>query len=86
MPGTGRLPDWTSARAVRFAPTYPENERLLSWLRTETPEPVIEPELPIVDWRVLSFLSSLALTLAASLLRDPCLTLTAPLGFTWKEA
>ena len=33
MPGTGRLPDWTNNRVVRFAPTYVENERLLAWLR-----------------------------------------------------
>eukprot|EP00404_Azadinium_spinosum_P035005 CAMPEP_0180649416 /NCGR_PEP_ID=MMETSP1037_2-20121125/51572_1 /TAXON_ID=632150 /ORGANISM="Azadinium spinosum, Strain 3D9" /LENGTH=38 /DNA_ID= /DNA_START= /DNA_END= /DNA_ORIENTATION= len=29
--------------------TCPENEELLAWLRRETPELVIEPELEIVD-------------------------------------
>mmetsp|Transcript_3783 Transcript_3783/g.12031 ORF Transcript_3783/g.12031 Transcript_3783/m.12031 type:complete len:369 (+) Transcript_3783:72-1178(+) len=38
-----------SRRTDRFAKTYPENEEILSWLRKETPEPVLEPELPIVD-------------------------------------
>jgi hypothetical protein len=49
MPATGTLPDLSSGRAVRYAPTYAENEALLSWLRTEAPEDVLEPELPIVD-------------------------------------
>lgn len=36
--------------ALRAAPTgYAENEGLESWLRKEEPEPVLEPELPIVD-------------------------------------
>ena len=29
--------------------TYPENEPLEHWLAQETPEPVLEPELPIID-------------------------------------
>lgn len=29
--------------------TYPENERLAGWLAQEVPEPVIEPDLPIID-------------------------------------
>ncbi len=29
--------------------TYPENEPLVQWLEQETPEPVLEPELPIID-------------------------------------
>lgn len=46
---TGSLPDLSNRRPVRFADTYPENELLLSWLRTEVVEEVLEPELPIVD-------------------------------------
>jgi len=38
-----------SRRGKRYAATYPENEELLVWLRQETPEQVLEPELPIVD-------------------------------------
>ena len=37
------------ARLERYASTYPENEPLLSWLRTETVEDVLEPEMPICD-------------------------------------
>jgi len=29
--------------------TYPENQRITQWLAREVPEPVLEPELPIVD-------------------------------------
>ena len=29
--------------------TYPENEALVQWLERETPEAVLEPELPIID-------------------------------------
>ena len=36
-------------RAERYAPTHAENEELLAWLRTEVPESVLEPELPIID-------------------------------------
>jgi hypothetical protein len=46
---TGRAPDLSPSRNIRFANTYPENEALLAWLRTEPQEPVLEPELPIVD-------------------------------------
>jgi L-fuconolactonase len=28
---------------------YPENEKLEDWLVQETPEAVLEPELPIID-------------------------------------
>lgn len=38
-----------SQRVERFAQTYIVNEEILSWMRKETPEPVLEPELPIVD-------------------------------------
>ncbi|HIG44119.1 MAG: amidohydrolase family protein [bacterium] len=39
---------------------YPENEKLHNWLDRETPETVIEPELPIIDphhhlWDIRSF-------------------------------
>jgi len=33
----------------RYASTYPENEEILSWLRKEEPEQVLEPALPIID-------------------------------------
>jgi len=36
-------------RTERYAASFPENEELLSWLRKEKLEPVLEPELPIVD-------------------------------------
>ncbi|CAE8608431.1 unnamed protein product [Polarella glacialis] len=36
-------------RTTRYADRYPENEKLLQWLRKEAPEPVLEPELPICD-------------------------------------
>ena len=36
-------------RVERYAPTHAENEELLAWLRTEVPEPVLEPGLPIID-------------------------------------
>ena len=49
MPDTGSLPDLSNGRPVRFADTYAENEALLSWLRTEVFEEVLEPDLPIVD-------------------------------------
>uniref|UniRef100_A0A7S4SMC5 Amidohydrolase-related domain-containing protein n=1 Tax=Alexandrium monilatum TaxID=311494 RepID=A0A7S4SMC5_9DINO len=38
-----------SSRGERFAARFPENEELLSWLRKEQPEPVLEPDLPILD-------------------------------------
>ena len=47
---TGAAPDFSAGRAERFAATYPENEALLSWLRLEPWEPVLEPDLPCVDW------------------------------------
>ena len=40
--------DYTK-RTERFHATYPENENLYNWLRKEEPEPVIEPDLPIID-------------------------------------
>eukprot|EP00747_Dinoflagellata_sp_TGD_P048792 gnl/TRDRNA2_/TRDRNA2_145821_c0_seq1.p1 gnl/TRDRNA2_/TRDRNA2_145821_c0~~gnl/TRDRNA2_/TRDRNA2_145821_c0_seq1.p1 ORF type:complete len:377 (+),score=36.51 gnl/TRDRNA2_/TRDRNA2_145821_c0_seq1:50-1180(+) len=36
-------------RPDRYKQNYSENEEILSWLRKETPEPVLEPDLPIVD-------------------------------------
>jgi len=38
-----------SRRAERYGRAHPENEEILSWLRREAPEPVLEPDLPIVD-------------------------------------
>jgi len=49
MAQTGEKPLVTHARKERFAASYPENEPILSWLRKEAVEEVLEPELPIVD-------------------------------------
>lgn len=38
-----------SRRKERYAANYPENEEVLAWLRQEVEEPVLEPEMPIVD-------------------------------------
>lgn len=46
---TGSFPDRTPGRLCRYASVYPENERLLRWLRSEQHESVLEPELEIVD-------------------------------------
>merc|ERR1719160_2345017 len=45
----GVKPIVSKDRAVRYASTYPENEPLYEWLRKETPEEVLEPDLPIID-------------------------------------
>ena len=54
IPGAGSLVQTGSRpserlRKERFAPTFPENEVLLSWLRKEAPEEILEPEIPIID-------------------------------------
>merc|ERR1719191_1493034 len=45
----GEKPIVTHDRQVRYAPTYPENEALYSFLRREVKEEVLEPHLPIID-------------------------------------
>ena len=42
MARVGEKPVFTHDRKVRFAATYPENEPLLSWLRKELPEEVLQ--------------------------------------------
>lgn len=46
---SGATAEVCAPRMARYVATYPENEPLLSWLRKEAPEEVLEPDLPIVD-------------------------------------
>lgn len=49
MARVGEKPIYKHDRSERFAKSYPENEKFLTWLASEEKEEVIEPEIPIVD-------------------------------------